>query len=49
MESVLGRERAHRAPVADVVYIKLFVGGLFFGLKKNAVVRSMEKTKQKGH
>lgn len=26
--------KAHRAPVTDIVYIKLFVGGLFFGLKK---------------
>lgn len=26
--------KTHRAPVTDIVYIKLFVGGLFFGLKK---------------
>lgn len=45
--------KTHRAPVTDIVYIKLFVGGLFFGLKKknpkNAVVKSIEKTKYKGH
>lgn len=26
--------KTRRAPVTDIVYIKLFVGGLFFGLKK---------------
>lgn len=38
-----------RALVADIVYIKLFVGGLFFGFLKYAVVKSIEKTKYKGH
>lgn len=38
-----------RALVADIVYIKLFVGGLFFRFLKYTVVKSIEKTKYKGH
>lgn len=49
--SVMQGGKTCRAPVADIVYIKLFVGGLFFGFfkKKFAILKSMEKTKYKGH
>ena len=49
MDSVVCRGKIHRVTVADIVYIKVFVGGLFFGFLKNAVVRSIDKTKYKGH
>lgn len=38
--------KTRRAPVTDIVYIKLFVGGLFFGLKKNKTKRCSQKCRE---
>lgn len=48
MDSVVCKAKTHRVSVADIVNIKLFVGGLqnfFF----NALVKSTEKIKYQGH
>lgn len=52
MDSVVrrGKKGIGRWLVAGIVYIKLFAGGLFLGFfLVNALVKSIEKTKYKGH